>query len=196
MRFILYFLVFIFCLISSVYLCIPRAKYFIHSLIVHEIPMDTSNLPPKNKALLKYAALKGPSISPTYQKAVCTEYLIQVLENVQHLSNDQKRKIRIITDGDIEHLLQENSSIPRGVYHALVSSNAGIPIDDIDQVKAGDLIQFWDNYFGTTYGHCGIIRAIDKDKGLISMYSSSPQTNGHGIQVYWFQKYMYFVRLK
>lgn len=182
--------------IGTIPCCVPKARQYVNKFFTNDLPMDTTGIPSKNRALLRYAELNGKKISPTYKTAVCTEYMIGILNNFCILNNDHKKRIRIITDKDIDELLAKNSPIPKGVYYALTSSGLGYPIDTITKVKAGDLVQFWDHYNGKTFGHCGIVRAIDTKKGLISMYSSSPRTDGHGKQIYVLSEYMYFVRLK
>lgn len=176
--------------------CSPRTQQYLNKIIYQDLPLDTNMLPVKNKALLVCAAYDGPCIAPNYKEAVCTEYLIGVLESTIKLTAEQKKRIRIITDQDLCELLKEEDPVIKGVYYALTASGLGLPIDNPSEVKAGDLVQFWDYYSGKPRGHCGIVRALDLDKGLLSIYSSSITTNGHGQQLYVMPKYAYFVRLK
>lgn len=192
--------IWIICYVVGMVLCLsccsPQAQQYINKIIYQDLPLDTTMLPEKNKALLVCAAYNGPCIAPTYKEAVCTEYLIGVLEGTVKLTTEQKKRIRIITEKDLGELLREGSPVIKGVYYALTSSGQGIAIDKLDEVKAGDLVQFWDYYSGKPRGHCGIVRALDLEKGLISIYSSSISTNGHGKQLYVMPQYAYFVRLK
>lgn len=179
-----------------IWLNYPRSIYYFNSLIYSDLDIDTVNIPLKNKSLLKFAEINGSSIAPTYEKAVCTEYLIQVLQNFCGVTPEIKKKIRIITKEDLNTMLSQDSVVTKGVYHALTSTGLGIPVDNPAEAKAGDLIQFWDYDSGEPYGHCGIIRAVDLEKGLISLYSSARSTNGHDKQIYVLPKYMFIVRLK
>lgn len=58
----------------------------------------------------------GSSISSTYEKAVCTELVIQALEMVSPLNEIDKKRIRIITEENIQELLKQNSKIPKKEY--------------------------------------------------------------------------------
>jgi hypothetical protein len=160
------------------------------------LEVDSTNVPKKNKLILQFAHKHGAEISPTYHAAVCTEYVIKILSNFIPLSNKTKSDIRIITDQKIEDLLKSGSPIPKGIFTALINSKQGTAIEQIEEVKAGDFVQYWNGDRGKFVGHCGIVRAINIQKGIISIYSSSPKTNGHGIQTYIIPEYIYFVRLK
>ena len=149
-------------------------------------------IPPKNQLLVKAAKEFGPDISATYEKAVCTELVIQVLEKVQPLTKTDKRRIRIITNEDIQQLLNDNSNLPKGVYYALSEKVIGIPVSDQNEVQEGDLVQFWTE----TWGHCGIVKSIDPAKNEMELYSSFPSTNGYGIQKFPIPAHSFFVRLK
>lgn len=181
--------------VSVLFYCVPKARYYVNYALYKNMDVDSTGLAEKNKAILRYAQKNGPTISPTYETAVCTEYLIRILNNFSKLNRDQKNKISIITNRDIEVLLKENSPIPQGVCYALTSSGLGTAVSR-EQVLAGDFVQFWNTWKGKTTGHCGIVRAVDHKKGLISLYSSSPKTDGHGKQIYVMPDYIFFARLK
>lgn len=153
---------------------------------------DTAEIPEKNKLVAEIAQKYGPDISSTYEKAVCTELVIQVLEKIQPLDVIDKKRIRIITDQDIQTLLQNDSEIPKGVYYSLIEKGIGKSVNDKKDVLEGDLVQFWTE----TWGHCGIVKSIDPGKNEMELYSSFPSTNGYGIQKFEIPKYVYFVRLK
>lgn len=179
-----------------VWSCVPNARKYVNAFIYKNLDVDSTNLPKKNINILKYIEAHGKEISPTYKSAVCTEYVIKVIGNFNTITIKTKNEIRIITDKKLDDLLMQNSAITKGVYTALINSKLGIPIDKIEEVKAGDFVQFWNNFNGKFIGHCGIVRALDIKKGIISMYSSSPKTDGHGIQTYIIPQYIYFARLK
>lgn len=153
-------------------------------------PFDS--IPYKNKLILEATTKYGPQISKTYQKAVCTEMLIKILEKITPLSKIEKSRIRIISSDNIFILRFQKSDIPKGVYYALTSSKRGIAIDSIKNVKPGDLVQFWE----PTWGHCGIIKSINLKNNTMDLYSSFPSTNGYGIQTFSIPQECYFVRLK
>lgn len=149
-------------------------------------------LPLTNQSVIDAAKKYGPEISSTYEKAVCTEFVIQVLEKVQPLNSTDKKRIRIITNQDIQQLLAENSDIPKGVYFSLIEKQIAIPIDNKNEVLEGDFVQFWTE----TWGHCGIVKSIDSSKNEMELYSSFPSTNGYGIQKFPIPTHSFFVRLK
>lgn len=159
----------------------------------HAIKAQTNNgISEKNQCVIDTVIHYGPKISPTYKKAVCTELLIKIIEKFCPLNKTDKSRIRIITDENIQDLLAKDSPVPKGVYYALTTKGVGIPIDDIQQVQAGDLVQFWTE----TWGHCGIVKSIDRRTNTMDLYSSFPSTNGYGIQRFNIPRHCYFVRLK
>ena len=150
------------------------------------------NIPNRNQQVVDTVIKYGPKISPTYQKAVCTELVIKVIEKFYPLTKTDKSRIRIITSNDIQELIAQNSPIPKGVYYALISKEIGIPIDSLHHVQAGDFVQFWTD----TWGHCGIVKSIDTTSNTMQLYSSFPSTDGYGIQRFTIPDYCFFVRLK
>lgn len=150
------------------------------------------SLPQKNKDVIESVVKFGPTISSTYEKAVCTELVIQILEKFTLLSKTDKSRIRIITNQDIYSLLKQNSPIPKGVYYALTAKGIGQPIDELSNVLPGDFVQFWTG----TWGHCGIVKSVDLESKIMELYSSFPSTSGYGIQTFDVPEYCYFVRLK
>ena len=148
-------------------------------------------LPPKNQIVVNTVKKYGPEISSTYEKAVCTEFVIQVLEKIQDLDKIDRNRIRIITDKSIQELLKSGSNIPKGVYFSLTEKGIGIAIDNKDEVCEGDFVQFWNG----NWGHCGIVKSISINDNEMELYSSS-STNGYGIQKFNVPEHAYFVRLK
>lgn len=161
-----------------------------------KVPLKIENSTPKKlptKNILVVAAMKkhGPEISPTYEKAVCTELVIQIIEKIQPLEEIDKKRIRIITEENIQELLEENSPLPKGVFYALTEKEIGFAVKKED-VLEGDFVQFWTE----TWGHCGVVKSINLDKKEMELYSSFPSTNGYGIQKFSIPKHVFFVRLK
>lgn len=150
------------------------------------------SLPGKNQQVLNYVISNGAKISPTYQRSVCTELLIGVLKNFTVLSKEEKNRIRIITDENVHQLRLTHSPVPKGVYYALTESRKGIAIDRLEDVRPGDFVQFW--YW--SWGHCGIVKSIDRATRTMDLYSSYPTTDGYGIQTFNIPNECYFVRLK
>ena len=162
------------------------------SISILSFSQGNSDIPDRNKSVIDTTIKYGPGISPTYKKAVCTELVIQIIEKFYSLDRIDKSRIRIITNKDIHTLLENNSSIPKGVYYALTKRGIGLPIDDMQQVKPGDFVQFWTE----TWGHCGVVKSIHPDTNTMELYSSFPSTNGYGIQRFNIPKHCYFIRLK
>lgn len=150
------------------------------------------SIPPKNQRILEYVIKEGARISPSYEKAVCTEFIIKILEHVTKLSPVEKRGIRIITTKDIQQLRQTAAPETKGVYYALTQSGKGIAIDSLSDVRPGDIVQFWYPH----WGHCGIVKSIDTGSMTMELYSSFPSTKGYGIQRFPIPAECYFVRLR
>ncbi|MFM9944821.1 MAG: hypothetical protein ACKVQB_06265 [Bacteroidia bacterium] len=153
---------------------------------------QSNPVPEKNQQIIAYTEKHGRSISPTYEKAVCTELVIGILKNFIELTKEDKKRIRIITNEDVYKLRANNSQIPKGVYYALTENGMGIPIDSLKNVKPGDFVQFWYEY----WGHCGIVKSLDAQAKTMDLHSSFPSTNGYGVQTFEIPKECYFVRLK
>ena len=149
-------------------------------------------LPQTNKCVIDTIIKYGPKISPTYKRAVCTEFVIKILEKFYSLDNSDKSRIRIITNESIAGLIGRNSSIPKGVYYALTEKGIGIAIDSLSSVLPGDFVQMWTE----TWGHCGIVKEINVLTQTMAIYSSDPSTDGYGIQGFGIPEHCYFVRLK
>src|SRR3990167_8100377 len=142
----------------------------------------SDSIPPRNKQIIDTVLLYGKAISPTYQEAVCTEFVIGVLKPFITLS---------IEDGYAQ--MENGSPYPKGVVHALTSNGKGEAITNLADVKPGDFVQFW---YYRPWGHCGIVEHIDLEHKVLYLYSSFPSTDGYGIQPFDMPEYCYFVRLK
>jgi len=150
-----------------------------------------NGIPQRNILVINAVKKYGPEISSTYQKAVCTELVIKIIEKFHNLEDVDKKRIRIITNENIQDLLKANSPIPKGVHYALIEKNIEFAIKQED-VLEGDFVQFWTE----TWGHCGIVKSINLEKKEMELYSSFPSTNGYGIQKFDIPKHSFFVRLK
>jgi len=146
-----------------------------------------------NKKVIETVEKFGPSISPSYYEAVCTELVIGVLEHLYPVSEEDKSRIRIIITENVYDLINSNSSIPKGVYYALTENKMGIAIDTLSETLPGDLVQFW---YPNSWGHCGILHSINLSNKTMKLYSSFPTTEGFGIQEFDIPAYCFFVRLK
>jgi hypothetical protein len=151
-------------------------------------------LPEKNKKILSYVEANGRSIAPEYHAVVCTEFVIKVLDTFGPLSKQEKKDIRIITEDNLVELIEADAAIIKGVQNALTKSGKGIVIDDPAKVLPGDLVQFWDTFYGGAWGHCGIVSQLEPNKTL-TLHSSHPFTNGYGIQTFNWPGKVFFVRL-
>ncbi|MBL0740166.1 hypothetical protein [Chryseolinea lacunae] len=154
-----------------------------------------TRLPPRNRQLLDFIETTGKSLAPRYDEAVCTEFVIKVIDPFKPLSATDKRAIRIITGDNLPALVHDDAPIIRGVQEALVNSGKGVAIDSAAHVLPGDFVQFWNVYNGKAYGHCGVVMEIEPEKSL-TLYSSHPMTDGYGKQKFLWPGKTYFVRLK
>ena len=154
-----------------------------------KIEKDSTN----NDFVIETVEKYGPLISPTYQTAVCTKMVIGILEKLTDLDSIDKARINIEITENVYELMLKGSPEPQGVYYALTTNGKGIPIDNIADVKPGDFVQFW---YPKSWGHCGIVKEIKAEEGLMLLYSSFPSTDGYRIEVFDIPSYCYFVRLK
>ena len=152
------------------------------------------DVPPKNKEIITFIEKNGARLAPTYQEAVCTEFVIKVVNEFGPLSNDEKKGIRIITSAPLDSLVDHEAPIIKGIQSALIQSDKGIEISP-SQVMPGDFVQFWNGYGIGVYGHCGVVTEIVPNESL-TLYSSHPFTNGFGKQEFPWPDKVYFVRLR
>ena len=152
-------------------------------------------LPEKNKQLIELVEAKGWELAPTYRVAVCTEFVIKAINNLDTLSKTEKNDIRIITTDALDSLIDADAPVIKGVQTALLKSGKGTEIKELKDVLPGDLVQFWNVFQGKGYGHCGIVLGINPNK-TITLYSSHPITGGYGKQAYLWPEKIYFARLK
>jgi hypothetical protein len=152
-------------------------------------------LPVMNRKVIEFIEAKGPSVAPTYNSAVCTEFVIKVIDSVTPLTKTERNDIRIITDSELDSLIEIDSPIIKGVHTALLRGNKGAEIIENDKVLPGDFVQFWNVFYGKAYGHCGVVLDIVPNETL-TLYSSHPFTGGYGTQRYLWPDRIYVVRLK
>jgi len=152
-------------------------------------------IPDKNRQIIQFIETSGKRLAPSYDEAVCTEFVIKVIDNFGPLTKKEKNNIRIITQEKIKDLINDNSPTIKGVQTALVQGDKGMEIGKIAGVKPGDFVQFWNVYNGKEYGHCGIVMNISPNESL-TLYSSHPLTNGYGKQKFLWPDKLFFVRLK
>jgi hypothetical protein len=166
--------------------------------VVVEQPFVEASLfeiPPRNKQVIAFIESDGSRIAPSYQEAVCTEFVIAVIGEFYTLTKQEKQAIRIITDDPVEELIEQDAPIVKGVQTALISGRKGKLITDLTQILPGDFVQFWNIPFGlSANGHCGIVKEIEPRES-ITLYSSHPVTNGYGIHKFSWPDKAYFVRL-
>jgi hypothetical protein len=154
-------------------------------------------LPLLNQQVLDTAIRYGRIISPTYESAVCTEFVIGILGHFIELTSEDTINIRIDQPRanlkEVYQQMKNGSPYPTGVVHALVSKGKGIEVINFTQVFPGDFVQFW---YPNSWGHCGIVSKIDSENKVMWLHSSYPSTNGYGIQPFPIPDYCHFVRLK
>lgn len=154
-------------------------------------------LPQLNQQVLDTAIKYGRVISPSYESAVCTEFVIGILGHFMSLTQEDTINIRIdqprASIKDVYRQIENGSPYPKGVVYALTSKGKGIEITNRDEVLAGDFVQFW---YPNSWGHCGIVDHIDVENKVLWLHSSYPSTSGYGIQPFHMPDYCHFVRLK
>lgn len=151
--------------------------------------------PKKNIQIINLIEARGKELAPSYKRVVCTEFVINVIDQFGPLSKSEKNAIRILTPKNLDSLVHAESSIIKGVQTALMLENKGIQIDNINEVMPGDFVQFWNQYNKKEYGHCGVVLEVTPNESLI-VYSSHPMTDGYGKQKFLWPDKVYFVRLK
>ena len=147
-----------------------------------------------NIQIIDFIEAHGQKLSPNYDESICTEFVIQVIDQFSTLSQKEKNIIRIITNKKLDSLILTYSPMIKGVQTALIKGKKGMEIDKIEKVKPGDFVQFWNLYKGKEYGHSGIVLEI-KPIENITIYSSHPVTNGYGKQMFLWPDKIYFARL-
>lgn len=160
--------------------------------------LDTAqliNLPEKNKTIIDFIETEGKKLAPNYRDVVCTEFVIAILNNLGNLTSAEMNDIRIITSDDLKDLISTGSPEIRGIQTALAKTNKGVRIDNVDKVRPGDFVQFWNIYNGNAYGHCGVVFEMEPGETM-TLYSSHPLTDGYGKQVFLWPDKLFFVRLK
>jgi hypothetical protein len=152
------------------------------------------HLPTKNKKIIELIETRGKELAPTYREAVCTEFVINVIDNLDSLTKTEKNDIRIITTEELGYLIATESPVIKGIQTALVNGDKGIAVEE-NEVIPGDFVQFWNVHQGRERGHCGVVLDIDHNK-TITLYSSHPLTDGYGKQEYLWPDKLFFVRLR
>ncbi len=154
-------------------------------------------IPPQNQQILDTIAKYGRSISPTYEEAVCTEFVLGILEHFVVLSKTDRMNVRIDQPrknlDEVYDQMESGSPFPKGVYYALTNNGMGEAIDDWTKVLPGDFVQFW---YPHSWGHCGIVSSLELENGIMWLHSSYPSTDGYGVQPFQIPEYTWFVRLK
>ncbi len=153
-----------------------------------------NKLPARNRLIIEFIEANGSKIAPHYNDAVCTEFVIDVIEQFGQLTKEEKKGIRIITDKNLVDLVESESSIIKGVQTSLIQNNKGEIVEGIEDVMSGDFVQFWNVYQGKAYGHCGVILEVNPSESL-TVYSSHPLTDGYGKQKFLWPDKAFFVRL-
>lgn len=151
-------------------------------------------VPEKNQQIIRFLEEKGAAIAPVYNDVVCTEFVIKVIEHFTGLTKADRTGIRIITNDDLTELVRKEATIIKGVCTALVSGGKGTIITKPEDVRPGDFVQFWNLYYGSASGHCGIVLDIIPEKN-ITLYSSHPMTSGYGKQTFLWPDKVFFARL-
>jgi hypothetical protein len=151
-------------------------------------------LPGINRQIIDFIETHGNKIAPTYDTAVCTEFVIQIIDHFKSLTKEERKLIRIITDEDLSTLIQTNSPVIKGVQTSLLHAKKGTIIENTDEVRPGDFVQFWNIYNASAYGHCGVVLSLEPNE-KITVYSSHPLTNGYGKQTFMWPDKLFFVRL-
>jgi hypothetical protein len=159
------------------------------------LPDTVIELPQKNKDVISFIEASGQSLAPDYNSVVCTEFVIKVIDHFNELTHEERKAVRIITEEDLSKLLEHDSPLMKGVQTALMENNKGVEIKDLNEVRPGDFVQFWNDFQGSCYGHCGIVSEIKAGES-ITLYSSHPMTDGYGIQKFMWPSKVFFVRLK
>ncbi|AEA44792.1 hypothetical protein [Fluviicola taffensis] len=92
-------------------------------------------IPSVNQQVLDTAIRYGKNISPTYESAVCTEFIIGVLGHFMELTSEDTINIRIDQPRanlkEVYQQIENGSPYPKGVVHALVSKGKGTEITDV-----------------------------------------------------------------
>lgn len=151
-------------------------------------------IPKRNLEIIEFVEMNGQRLAPSYEKVVCTEFVINTIEPFSLLNRDEKNAIRILTSDDLIQLIKNDSPIIKGVQTALKLRHKGTSIINSDDALPGDFVQFWNFYGEDAYGHCGVVLEVNPGQSL-TLYSSHPLTGGFGKQKFEWPDKVFFVRL-
>ena len=126
-----------------------------------DINKDHEERPSRNKQVIEFVEASGVNLAPDYQQVKCTDFVVRVIEKFVPLSKSERNQINIVTNEDLNTLIENESAIIKGVQTSLIQGSKGIEIVDLEDVRPGDFVQFWNEYLGTPYGHCGIIFDVE-----------------------------------
>ena len=99
---------------------------------------DVEDIPERNKQIVRFIEANGNALAPDYKQVVCTEFVINVIEEFTPLTTSEANTIRIITHEDIAALLRHESPVIKGVHTSLVDAHKGVHIKP-EAVQPGDL---------------------------------------------------------
>ncbi|MDJ1497661.1 hypothetical protein QNI19_32275 [Cytophagaceae bacterium DM2B3-1] len=163
-----------------------------NDITVEGLPEDS--LSQANQQIIELIEKNGKRLAPTYKQANCTEFMTRFLSLIYTLTPKQKQQINIVTDQPLDSICAHIARFDyrpeyKGVCHFITDNKLGQAVWDLQDVQAGDLIQFW--WLGGQTGHCGVIKEINLDKGYFTMYGSTPK-EGFGVSTYPILADLYF----
>ena len=82
-------------------------------------------LPVTNSKVIKLIEIKGRDLAPTYKSAVCTEFVINVIDKVNPLTKTEKNDIRIITNSRLDSLIDRDSPSNKGCTNGTFKKQQG-----------------------------------------------------------------------
>ena len=153
----------------------------------------------KSLGFYNFCEFHGKTISPTYEKRNCVQFMDIALKDYLNINDSKLSKFIYINYNIsiIEKALKTNdTSIVGGVSYGLVKLGYAKYIS-INNIKKGDIVQYWSTD-GFINGHCGIFKEYDKQGNMI-LVGSHQDSKGYGSMNTYsknFKIYFYISRLQ
>jgi hypothetical protein len=140
---------------------------------------------PKGTSIALLAAMHEIDPETKYSDMNCTEFLESALRKAGFkITEDVKKRIHMsdVPPVEIVNLVDGSKLAIAGAASALIRSEQGNPVTDLNKVRPGDVVQYWYKHEGKLLGHGGIIEK-SYGGGVVDLYGSHKSKGGVGTLV-------------
>ncbi len=151
------------------------------SLLLILVTLLSLNTPSSGSKFYQWCQTNGRTISPTYQKANCVQFMDQALKKYYRINDPALTKsiyINYPLTVVAKALSDKDTSIVGGVAYGLVKAGRATWVAKKD-LQRGDIVQYWTTT-GYLNGHCGIFDKYDA-VGNVMLVGSHPDSHGYGL---------------